>query len=202
MNNNSAILHFRLASENDAAALLSIYTPYVEKTAITFEYDVPSLEEFQSRIRNTLLRYPYLVAEKEGKILGYAYAGAFHPRAAYEHTVELSMYLAPESRHQGIGKILLKMLLDILTLQNVYNFDSCIAYLDHEDKYLPMDSFYFHETLHFRLVGKFEKCGWKFGRWYDMIWMEKCLDHPEKPAPFLPFPEIQDKAEEILNTSN
>lgn len=192
-------IHFRIASESDASSLLSIYAPYVEKTAITFEYDVPSEEEFQSRIRNTLLRYPYVVAEKEGKILGYAYAGPFHPRAAYEHAVELSMYLSEKSRHQGIGKILLKKLMDILALQQAYNFDSCIAYLDHEDPYLPMDSFHFHETLHFRLVGRFEKCGWKFDRWYDMIWMEKCLPHPEKPEPFLPFPKIRDKAEKILN---
>lgn len=78
----------RTASEADAPALLEIYAPYVERTAITFEYEVPSVDEFASRIRNTLQKYPYLVAEKGGRILGYAYAGPFHDRPAYDWSVE------------------------------------------------------------------------------------------------------------------
>ena len=83
----------RTASEADAPALLEIYAPYVDRTAITFEYEVPSVDEFASRIRNTLQKYPYLVAEKGGRILGYAYAGPFHDRPAYDWSVETSIYV-------------------------------------------------------------------------------------------------------------
>ena len=83
----------RTATENDAEALLEIYEPYVRETAITFEYEVPSAEEFRSRIRNTLLKYPYLVVEQDGEIIGYAYAGPFHDRPAYDWAVETSIYV-------------------------------------------------------------------------------------------------------------
>ena len=86
MENND--IHIRVASEDDAEEILAIYAPYVIKTAITFEYEVPTLKEFRGRIRHTLQKYPYLVAEQNGKILGYAYVGPFHDRAAYEWAVE------------------------------------------------------------------------------------------------------------------
>ena len=93
----------RTASEADAPVLLEIYAPYVERTAITFEYEVPSVDEFASRIRNTLQKYPYLVAEKGGRILGYAYAGPFHDRPAYDWSVETSIYVDTFLKHMGIG---------------------------------------------------------------------------------------------------
>ena len=83
----------RTATANDAEAILNIYAYYVENTAITFEYDVPTLEEFTQRIENTLKKYPYLVAEKDGEILGYAYAGVFKDRAAYDWSAETTIYL-------------------------------------------------------------------------------------------------------------
>ena len=91
-------MNIRLADKNDAAALVAIYAPYVEKTAITFEYDVPSVEEFSGRIEKTLERYPYLVAEEEGVILGYAYVSTYYGREAYNWAVELSVYVADENR--------------------------------------------------------------------------------------------------------
>lgn len=81
------------ASAEDAEEILAIYGPYVKKTAITLEYDIPTLQDFRERIENTLARYPYLVATCNGVIIGYAYAGPFHPRAAYQHSAELSIYL-------------------------------------------------------------------------------------------------------------
>ena len=91
--------HIRVAREEDAAALLEIYAPYVLETAITFEYDVPSAEEFAGRIRHTLERYPYLVAEDEsGELLGYAYASPFHARPAYDWAVETSFYVRKTGR--------------------------------------------------------------------------------------------------------
>ena len=103
-------LQIRVATKEDAEALLAIYAPYVEKTAITFEYEVPSIEEFRCRIQETLKKYPYLVAEKNGKIVGYAYAGAFHARPAYDWAVETSIYVSELQKGEGIGKALYKAL--------------------------------------------------------------------------------------------
>lgn len=91
------------AKEADAAGLLAIYAPYVEHTAITFEYEVPTLEEFTERIRQTKTKYPYLVAKQDGKVLGYAYAGQFHAREAYAWAVETSIYVDESCKHMGIG---------------------------------------------------------------------------------------------------
>ena len=96
----------RTASAADAPALLKIYRPYVENTAITFEYDVPSTEEFASRIQHTLRKYPYLVAEEKGTLLGYTYAGPFHERPAYDWAVETSIYVDQSLKHRGIGRML------------------------------------------------------------------------------------------------
>ena len=102
MENND--IHIRVASEDDAEELLAIYAPYVIKTAITFEYEVPTLKEFRGRIRHTLQKYPYLVAEQNGKILGYAYVGPFHDRAAYEWAVETSIYCRGKSAPLWCGR--------------------------------------------------------------------------------------------------
>ena len=96
-------MRIRRATENDAEALLKIYAPYVEHTAITFEYEVPSVEEFRSRIRHTLEKYPYLVAEEDGELLGYAYVGPFHDRPAYDWAVETSIYVDERNIHKGVG---------------------------------------------------------------------------------------------------
>lgn len=104
----------RQASIEDAPSLLSIYRPYVENTAITFEEDLPTLEDFQRRIASTLERYPYLAALSDGRIAGYAYAGPFHPRKAYDHAAELSIYVAPPFHHRGLGKALYGQLESIL----------------------------------------------------------------------------------------
>ena len=189
-----------IASSADAEALLELYAPYVRETAITFEYEVPSPEEFQSRIRRTLEKYPYLIAEREGRCVGYAYAGAFHARAAYDWAVETSVYVERRLRRQGVGRRLYTALEEVLTLQNILNLNACIAYPAGEDPYLTRDSADFHQRLGFRQVGRFHQCGYKFGRWYDMIWMEKLLGpHSSPQPPVRPFPEIREAAESLLN---
>lgn len=186
-------MKIRIARPEDAAELLKIYAPYVEKTAITFEYDIPTLEDFQGRIRHTLERYPYLVAERDDAIVGYAYAGAFNVRKAYDHAAEMTIYLAPDAQKMGLGRKLYTALEGVLRLQNVLNADACIGYPEVEDEYLTKNSARFHEHLGYHLVGEFKGCGYKFGRWYNMIWMEKFLaPHTQNPAPFRPFPEIRD----------
>lgn len=101
-------IRIRVASPKDADALLEIYKPYVLDTAVTFEYEVPSTSEFRRRINNVLEKYPYLVAEDNGEIVGYAYACAFHERPACGWAVETSVYVKQERRKQGIGKHLYK----------------------------------------------------------------------------------------------
>ena len=186
----------RVATPQDAGALLAIYAPYVTDTAITFEYEVPSLTEFRERIRHTLERYPYLVMEQDGEILGYAYAGPFKERAAYDWAVETTIYVKQGMKKQGIGRKLYQALEDTLIRQNILNLNACIGYPTVEDEYLTRNSMEFHQHLGYRLVGQFYQCGYKFGRWYDMVWMEKLVgEHGVEPVRVKPFPELQQELE-------
>lgn len=185
-------MKIRIATPEDAKELLAIYRPYIEKTAITFEYEVPSEEEFAERIRHTLQKYPYLVAESDQEIVGYAYAGAFKERAAYDWSVELSIYVDEQKKQQGIGKCLYKELEKILRMQGILNANACIAWPTGDDPYLTKDSVRFHEKLGYQMVGTFHQCGYKFERWYDMVWMEKMLGEHEKiQSPVKSFEEIR-----------
>lgn len=181
----------RPAELSDAAALLAIYEPYVKNTAVSFEYEVPSVEEFRQRIATIRQQYPYLVAEQDGRIVGYTYANTFKQRAAYLHSVETTIYLSADHKHQGIGSALYRALEERLTKQNITNCNACIAYTEHPDQTLNNDSMKFHEAMGYRLVGTFHKCGCKFGRWYDMIWMEKFLaPHTVPPQDFVPHSSL------------
>ena len=187
-------IRIRAATTADAEQLLAIYAPYVSKTAITFEYETPSLAAFQERIENTLKRYPYIVAEKNGEILGYAYTGAFVGRAAYDWAAEVSIYLKESRRGIGLGRKLYGALEELSKAQHILNLNACIGYPEHEDTYLTRNSVQFHAHLGYAIVGRFHKCGYKFGTWYDMVWMEKLLgEHPDVPAPLIPFPELRGK---------
>lgn len=123
----SSSITIRTATPDDTAALLAIYAPYVTKTAITFEYEVPSEEEFRRRIQTTLEAYPYLVAERGGKIIGYVYASAFHTRPAYDWNVETSIYIAKEARHTGAGRKLYEALETYLRAQGIVTLYACIT---------------------------------------------------------------------------
>ena len=176
-------LTIRTARESDAEALLKIYAPYVTGTAITFEYDVPSVEEFRSRINRTREKYPYLVAEMDGVPVGYAYAGVFKGRAAYDWAVETSIYVSQDRKRCGIGRQLYQELEKRLKEQNILNLYACVAYTRAEDEYLTNDSVAFHQKSGYTLVGEFHRCGYKFNRWYDMVWMEKFIGEHSVPAP-------------------
>lgn len=168
-------MNIRTATPADAANLLAIYAPYVQHTAITYEYDVPTLEDFTERISHTLERYPYLVALENGQPVGYAYAGTFKGRRAYDCSVETSIYIEPAYHGKGIGRKLYEKLEELLKKQGVTNMYACIAYTRQEDEYLTNDSVHFHERLGFTLCGTFNRCAIKFGRSYDMVWMEKFI---------------------------
>lgn len=181
----------RLATVSDASELLEIYSYYVKNTSITYEWEVPSIEEFENRISGTLKKFPYLIAEKNGKPVGYAYASPFKTRAAYQWAIETSIYIHKDFCHQGIGKLLLLKLEELLARQNVLNSNACIAYPETEDEFLTKNSAQFHEKMGYRLVGEFHKCGYKFNRWYNMIWMEKMIgEHKSNQTPVIPFCEI------------
>lgn len=184
-------IRIRAAVADDAREILEIYAPYVIKTAITFEYEVPTLEEFRKRIENTLKRYPYLVAEAGGELLGYAYTGAFHERAAYDHAAEVSIYVREDKKGCGIGKKLYAALEKVSRAQHILNLNACIGYPELEDEHLTKDSVRFHAHLGYTMVGEFHKCGYKFGSWYNMVWMEKMIGkHGDRPKPVIPFPDL------------
>ena len=165
----------RSATTADAPRLLEIYSWYVENTAITYEYVAPALKEFESRISDTLKRFPYLVLEENSMIHGYAYAGPFHSRAAYSHCCEMSIYLDHNARRQGYGRKLYEALEAKLKDMGFLNFYACIGDPITEDEYLTRDSEQFHRHMGYTKIGTFHRCGRKFGRWYNMIFMEKMI---------------------------
>lgn len=182
----------RLATPDDAPALLAIYEPYVRQTAITCEYEVPSVEEFAGRIERTLKRYPYLVMELDGRPVGYAYVSPLNSREAYDWSVETSIYLARDVRHGGLGRKLHDALKQCLIAMGITNMCALIAVPhDKDDEYLTHNSQDFHAHMGYRLVGAFDRCAQKFGRWYDMCWMELVLAErtPNQPKPTW-FPDL------------
>lgn len=168
-------MNIRNAALEDAERLLEIYAYYVENTAISFEYDVPSIEEFRQRIANVQKRYPYLVIVQNGVIQGYAYAGPFVGRAAYNWSCEVTIYLDHNARKAGLGRRLYEALEERLKSMGILNLYACIGYPEQEDQYLTCNSADFHAHMGYRKVGEFHQCGYKFGRWYNMIWMEKII---------------------------
>ena len=165
----------RPAIPADAAAIWNIYQYYVENTAISFEITMPSIAEIEGRIRKTLKAFPYLVAEEDGTVIGYAYAGSFIPREAYAHCAEVSIYISRENRNKGLGRRLYEELLSRLEAQGISNVYACIGVPEVEDEYLSNNSARFHAHMGFKEVGRFRNSGLKFGRYYHMIWMEKIL---------------------------
>lgn len=186
-------MQIRIASLDDAEELLKIYAPYVEQTAVTFEYEVPTLAEFRERMSRVLAKYPYLVAEEDGELLGYAYVSPFKERPAYDWAVETSIYVKMDCRRLGVGRKLYEELEKILKLQNILNMEACIACPQGEtDDYLTRDSIRFHEKMGYRMVGEFCQCGYKFHRWYNMVWMEKHIgEHKETQPEIIQFPDIR-----------
>ena len=192
-------VQLRVATPEDAAALAEIYAPYVRETAITFEYAVPSAAEFAGRIAHTLEKFPYLVAENDGEIVGYAYAGVFHPRAAYQWCAEMSVYVKRDVRRMGVGRKLYDAMETILCIQRLTNVEACIAVPSAPDAHLTMDSVRFHEKMGYRMVGAFHQCGYKFDTWYDMVWMEKHIgEHVRHQPPILNWEEIREEALRVI----
>ena len=181
-------IEIRMARPDDAKALLDIYAPYILKTGITFEYEVPSEDAFRKRIEKILEKYPYLVAVDNGEIIGYAYAKELGERAAFSRSVETVIYLGSNRRDKGLGRLLYSELERVLCLQNVTNLYAAVSYRECEDETITHASPLFHLSMGYRKAAHFNKCGYKFGRWYDIVWYEKHIkEHEEHPAEFLPI---------------
>lgn len=185
----------RDATVNDIESLLSVYAPYVENTAVSFEYDVPAIDEFRSRFEKITKKYPYFLAEdSNGEVLGYTYYSEFKDREAYRYSVETTIYLAKEACGRGIGRKLYEVLEKAAKAQNITNMNACIATCRTEDEYLTNRSYYFHEKMGYKLVGTFHNSGYKFDKWYDMVWMEKSVGEYFVPAKsFIPYKELSNE---------
>ncbi len=174
---------FRLACPEDAAALVKIYAPYVENTSITFEYETPTVAEFEHRIRKVTEYFPWIVCEDAGVPVGYAYACFAFSRAAYQWDAELSVYLKPEYHRQKIASHLEHMICMLLEKQGFFHLYSRVT--------VPNDaSIAFHKACGFREIGVYRNTGFKLGQWHDVIALEKDLAvcFPEKePHPTIPL---------------
>ena len=158
----------RVATVDDIPAILNIYAPYIETSTATFEYDVPCLRSFTQRFLGIIEKYPWLVWEENGEILGYAYASAPYERAAFSWCAEPSVYLKPEAKGRGIGKALYKVLEEILKKQG---YQVLYALITDENT----ASICFHERCGYVQKVHFPDCGFKFGKWLGLVWMEKRL---------------------------
>lgn len=180
------MITLRFATVRDSAALVEIYRPYVERTSISFETETPSVAVFSGRIADFSEKFPYILAEEDGIALGYAYAHAFHDRAAYGWTVETSIYVAQQTRSRHVGKRLYQALLDLLTLQGIRNACAVIA--------IPnQPSLAFHKAMGFDTGGTLPDFGYKLGQWHSVVYLYKALGRGE-PAPVVPIGSLDPQA--------
>lgn len=167
----------RLATESDVTGMLEIYAPFCADSPVTFETEAPTEVEMRRRLAVTLARFPWLVAEEAGQIVGYAYAGPHHERAAYQWSVTTAVYVRSGQLRGGIGRSLYTSLFRMLTAQGFFSAFAIIA--------LPNPaSVGLHERLGFKQVGHFPGAGYKGGRWIDVGWWQLELQpKPEHPSP-------------------
>jgi phosphinothricin acetyltransferase len=168
----------RFAEELDAAAIQAIYAPYCESSAVSFETKAPSLEEIVQRIHKISGQFPWIVGERDRRVIGYAYGSRHSERAAYQWSVDATVYVSPSAQRTGLGRALYTSLFRILALQGYYKAYAGIT--------LPNSaSVGLHEAMGFKPVGVYRGVGYKLGRWHDVGWWELSLrpESDEPPAP-------------------
>lgn len=176
-------MKLRFAVQEDIPSLLDIYRHYIP-TNITFEYVLPSQEEFSRRVSSFSAVYPYLVAEEQGKILGYAYAHRIAERAAFSWGAELSVYLSPDAAGHGLGKRMYQALIELLRLQGVRTVYGLVSSPNPASEAL-------HRSLGFELMGVQHKAGYKNGQWIDLLWFEKNIaSYDLEPPPLVSIKEL------------
>lgn len=163
-----APLNIRSATARDAPAIQAIYAPIVRGTAISFEDVPPTAEEMAQRITIVSEAYPYLAAERDGTVVGYAYGSVHRARPAYRHSVEVTVYVRESARGTGVGRALYRALLPALAEGGFHMAFAGIA--------LPNPgSIALHEAVGFEQIGVFREIGFKFGRWHDVGWWQRAL---------------------------
>ena len=175
----------------DASKLIEIVNYYIENTAINFSYDLMTVQEMESIIKEKEGIYPFLVIEENDEILGYAYVSPFVGKQAYQFAVETTIYLRHDMTSIGYGKKLYLKLEEVCKKMGIQQFNACIGYTQHVDKHLNNNSSEFHEHMGYKFIGKFERCGYKFHTWYDMVWYSKQLQTNNHPKNILKYKEIK-----------
>ncbi|MDD2799191.1 MAG: GNAT family N-acetyltransferase [Bacteroidales bacterium] len=174
----------RLATIADFSAIRAIYAPYITDTTVTFEYEVPSEEDFEQRLVVIAQTYPILILELDDEIVGYAYSSVFKPRSAYQWTAETVIYLHKNHLNKGLGKPLYLALIEVLKLQRICQ---AIGVVTSENQ----ASIDFHERLGFVRKAKLDKVGFKFGKWLDVLWMQfQIAELSSNPQPIIPINDI------------
>jgi L-amino acid N-acyltransferase YncA len=183
------IVAIRLASEDDAGPISDIYAPVVSASAISFELEPPDAMEMARRIRETMVRTPWIVCTGDNAVLGYAYAVRFRERPAYQWTVEVSAYVSSRAQRSGVGRALYASLLEVLRLQG---YRTALAVLT-----LPNPaSEGLHRAMGFTSVGTFSNVGYKLGAWHSVAWLEmSLLEHTAEPSAPIPLPRLHGGAE-------
>jgi phosphinothricin acetyltransferase len=173
-----------MATVGDARAVREIYAPIVRETAISFEESPPDVAEIRERIETTTTERPWLVAERDGRVVGYAYASRHSGRPAYRWSVDVSAYVREAARRTGVGRRLYEALLAILREQRYYNAYAVIA--------LPNEaSVGFHESMGFEPVGVYEGVGYKLDEWHDVgHWHARLAPLPDDPEPPTPVADL------------
>lgn len=178
--------HIAFADESDAAQMLEIYTPYVIETAVTFEYEPPSADEFTRRIQTVTKFHPWIKCEDQGRVFGYGYAHYRHERKAYQWNAELSVYLRRDRTGGGLGKAIYHALVELLRLQGFYTLYGILG--------LPNEaSERFHRNFGFERIAVFKNDGYKLGEWHDVAWYTKRLreGQPDEPRSVWAIPEAE-----------
>lgn len=171
--------NIRLVKVFDANEILKIYAPYVSGTAVSFETEVPAVEDFAGRIEDTCKKYPWLVYQIDGAIVGYAYASQHRSRNAYRYDVDVSVYVSPEYHDTRIAYRLYDCLFKLLHKMGYINAYAAITTPNEK-------SMHFHEKFEFTLIGTHHKTGYKFGKWHDVAWFEKTIQtHDDNPKEVL-----------------
>lgn len=183
----------RIGNLNDIKKIREIYKPYVEETAITFEYVLPDENEFSKRMNHIQKQFPWLVLEYDKEVVAYAYASTFGERAAYQWDVELSIYVSKEFHGRKIGSILYRTLIDVMFAQGYYNLYGRLVYPNKYSEKL-------HTSLGFKKTALLKNVGNKFGNWYDVLYMKKQLrEYKNNPIRPIPFPLLDKNVlDEIL----
>lgn len=181
-------MKLRMIKNDDIKTILKIYKHYVKNTPITFDYSVPTQKKYTKVVEKTLTKFPWIVAEINGEVVGYIYASPFKRRAAFSWSVETSIYISEQYSGQGIGVTLYDALEKILKLQGIYTMYAIVTST-------ARHSLRFHEGRGFVKTNTLERCGWKFDQWYGVVYMEKVLgDFTKEPKPVIPYPELDSKA--------